>query len=116
MIMADANNQRGKSDSYSLEVLEFPTIIELLRGFLTGPIAQPRVAALQPQTNPDDIRRELALVREAREFLRESARPSLSALHDPRPLLAKLVVEGVSLAPEEILALLEVASCACDLR
>jgi len=104
------------SDTFSREVLEFPAIVELVRGFLTGPIAQPRVAALQPQANPDDIRRELALVREAREFLREGARPSLSALHDPRPLLAKLSIEGVSLAPEEILALVEVARAACDLR
>ncbi|MGD0697029.1 MAG: endonuclease MutS2 [Terriglobia bacterium] len=114
--MLNPDQQLGNPGDFSREVLEFPAIVELVRGFLTGPIAQPRVAALQPQTNPDDIRRELALVREAREFLRESARPSLSALHDPRPLLAKLVVEGVSLAPEEILALVEVARAACDLR
>jgi len=104
------------SDHFSREVLEFPAVIDLVRGYLTGPIAQPRVAAIQPLTNLDAIRRELDLIREAREFLRESSRPSLSALNDPRPLLAKLSVEGASLSPQEILALVEVARAACDLR
>lgn len=116
MWLLDVNDQGQSSDSFSLEVLEFPAIIELLRGFLTGPIAHPRLASLKPRTNADEIRRDLDLLREARDFLRETARPSLSALHDPRPLLDKLSIEGVSLAPQEILALVEAARTAGDLR
>ena len=103
-------------DSFSRDILEFSGIIELLRGFLTGPIAAPLVRGIEPRTKLDDIRRDLEFVKEARDFLRESSRPSLSSLPDPRAILEKLGIEGVALDPQEILALIEVARAACDLR
>lgn len=106
----------SKNDRFSVKVLEFPTVVELVRGFLTGEISRPLVERLAPRTELEIIRRDLELVGEARDFLRQSSRPGLSALPDPRPILAKLTVEGLSLTAHEILALLELARTACDLR
>jgi DNA mismatch repair protein MutS2 len=110
--MDETPARRKPFDTFSREVLEFPAVVELLRGFLSGPLSGPLLDAVQPHAQVELIRRELERVRDAREFLRESPRPSLGALQDPRPLLEKLRVEGVTLAALEILALLEVARAA----
>jgi DNA mismatch repair protein MutS2 len=114
--MDDRKAQSNSIDPFSREVLEFRAVVSLLRGFLSGPISQPFLDAIEPQLNLDLIRHSLELAREAREFLRESTRPSFGGLQDPRPLLAKLRIEGVSLAALEILALVEVAKASLQLR
>lgn len=101
---------------FSEEVLEFAAIIELLGGYLSGPIGRELLEGLHPRTQVEEIRRELERVREAREYSRENGRPSFSALADPRSILAKLGIEGLSLTAHEILALLELARTAQDLR
>ena len=114
--MTTNDNQEVLRDNFSRDILEFSGVIDLLRGFLTGPIAAPLVRSLEPRTDLDAIRRDLDFVKEARDFLRESSRPSCSSLKDPRAILEKLGIEGVALDPQEILALIEVARAACDLR
>ena len=104
------------SESFSLKVLEFPAVVGLLRGFLSGPISEPALEELQPRTQLEEIARDFARVAEAREYLRESPRPSLGLLKDPRGILDKLAPEGVSLSALEILAVVEVARAARDLR
>jgi DNA mismatch repair protein MutS2 len=103
-------------DRFSREVLEFPAVVGLLRGYLSGPISEPLLAALEPRTRLDVIRRDLERVRDAREFLRETPWPSLSALKEPRGMLDKLRIEGAALAALEIYALVEVARTARDLH
>jgi len=103
-------------DPFSRRVLEFDGVVELLRGYLSGPLSAPLLDALQPHTDLERIQRDLERAREAREALRESARPRLGSLIDPRPLLEKLRVEGVALEALEIRALVEVARAARDLR
>ena len=110
------DNQEELRDIFSRDILEFSGIIELLRGFLTGPIAAPLVRSLEPRTDLAAIRRDLEMMKEARDFLGESSRPSCSSLKDPRDILKKLGIEGVALDPHDILALIELARAACDLR
>jgi len=113
--MADSDLTRRTIDPFSREVLEFPAVIDLLRGYLSGPISAPLLEGVSPHTNIEVIRRDLELAREAREYLREGARPSLAALCEPSPLLEKLRVEGLALAALEILALVEVARAGLDM-
>ena len=101
-------------DPFSLEVLEFPAIVELLAGYLTGSVAEPLLETLAPSTNLPVIQRDLALAAEAREYLRESPRPGLGSLKNPRFIFEKLRIEGTSLAALEILAVLAVAHAACE--
>jgi DNA mismatch repair protein MutS2 len=101
---------------FSEAVLEFSAIVELLSGYLSGPIARELLGELHPRTQLGEIRRQLDQVRDAREYIRESGRPSFSSLVDPRPILGKLGIEGLSLTAHEILGLLELCRAARDLR
>jgi len=91
-------------------------VVELLRGFLSGSITEPQLAGLAPGAVLEPIRRDLERAREAMEYLRESPRPALGSLKDPRGILEKLAIEGVSLTAFEILALLAVARAGRDFR
>ncbi len=113
--MAETEQIHRALDPFSLEALEFPAVIEMLRGFLSGPISAPLLARVGPQTDLQKIQRDLELAREAREYLREGTRPGLGGLIEPTPLLEKLRVDGLILAAPEILALVEVARAALDL-
>jgi DNA mismatch repair protein MutS2 len=107
---------RKAIDPFSRDVLEFTAVVELLHSYLSGPISQPLLDEVEPHTNLDRIRHDLELARETREYLRESPRPSLAALRDPRPLLDRLRVEGIALAALEILTVVEVARAALDMH
>jgi len=103
-------------DRFSREVLEFPAVLGLLRGYLSGPIGAPFLDSVEPQTRIDLIRHELERAREAREYLRESPRPTLGNLRDPRPLLEKLRIEGATLEALEIFALTGLARAALEIQ
>jgi DNA mismatch repair protein MutS2 len=103
-------------DEFSRTTLEFPAVVELLATFVSGPISEPLLEALEPGANPASIRKDLELVRDALAYLRESPRPGLGRLKDTRELLDRVAVEGVALAALEILAVVEVARAARDVR
>jgi DNA mismatch repair protein MutS2 len=114
--MRSATNPNRGLDPFSRETLELQSVIEMLRGDLTGPIAEPLLDELEPRSDVALLSRAFALVREALEYRRASARPGLGNLKDPRPLLDKVAIEGVSLAALEILAVVQVARAARDLH
>jgi DNA mismatch repair protein MutS2 len=105
---------RETEDRFSREVLEFPAVLELLRGYLSGPLSAPYLDSVEPHTRLDLIRRQLEQAKEAREYLRESPRPILGSLRDPRPLLEKLRIEGATLGALEIFGLTGVARAALE--
>ncbi|HEV2175992.1 MAG TPA: Smr/MutS family protein [Terriglobia bacterium] len=103
-------------DMFSRQALEFGAVIEMVGGHLSGPLSLPALATVEPSTDAAVIHSTLALAGEAREYFRDSSRPSLGALKDPRPILDKLSVEGASASALEILAVVEVARAARDIR
>ncbi|MGO8789854.1 MAG: endonuclease MutS2 [Terriglobia bacterium] len=113
--MADSIPTPRTIDPFSREVLEFPAVIDLLHSFLSGPISELLLAQVEPHTNLEKIRRDLELAGEAREYLREGARPGMAWLCEPSPLLEKLPVEGLALPALEILAVVEVARAGLDM-
>ncbi|HEX5412155.1 MAG TPA: endonuclease MutS2 [Terriglobia bacterium] len=114
--MNDLDPSSVTSDRFSCRVLEFDAVKELLREFLSGPISHPLIAALSPGDDLDSIRVALERVRDARDYLRENARPSLGGLDDPRPILDHLRIEGDSCTAREILTLLAVMRKNQELR
>lgn len=106
----------GQRDPFSQDLLEFEGILELVHGFLSGPLSEPELDRIQPGTGLDAIRHDLTLAGEAREVLREGQRPSLGSLDDPRPIFPKLAIEGDACTAFEILALVAVAKSARELR
>jgi DNA mismatch repair protein MutS2 len=113
--MSDSVLTNRTIDPFSREVLEFPAVLELLHSYLSGPISEPLLAQVEPHTQLEKIRRDLELAGEARDYLRESSRPSLAGIVEPSPLLDKLRVEGLALAALEILALVELARAGLDI-
>ena len=103
-------------DPFSRDALEFTGVVELLRGFLSGPISRTLLDTLEPGTDLGLIRLDLARAGEARDALRDGERPGLAWLKDPRPILQKLGIEGMVGTAFEILALVDVARAARDVR
>jgi DNA mismatch repair protein MutS2 len=103
-------------DCFSLATLEFDGVLAVVGEFLSGPISQARLAALEPATDLERIREDLARLGEARRYAADAARPALGSLREPQPLFAKLDIEGLSCESLEILALIELARAAQDLR
>jgi len=75
--MSPTTEVHATEDRFSREVLEFPAVLELLRGYLSGPLSVPLLASVEPHTRLDLIRRQLEQAKEAREHLRQSPRPNL---------------------------------------
>ena len=98
------------------DVLEFSGVREILRGYLTGPLALSQLQELAPLGDLNAIRKRLGLAGEAVAYLRENSRPGLGRLEDPRPLFRKLRVEGVALEPPELLALKALARMSQESR
>jgi DNA mismatch repair protein MutS2 len=87
-----------------------------LRAFLSGSISVPLLDSVVPLTHLETIRRDLERAGEARQYLRANGRPSFASLKDPRPMQEKLSVEGETCTAFEILALVDLARTARDLR
>ncbi|MGH9398465.1 MAG: endonuclease MutS2 [Terriglobia bacterium] len=102
------------SGPFSCNVLEFPSIVELISHFLSGPLSEPALAAIEPRAQLAEIQGEIEAAKEARDYLLASSRPSLGGLADPRSILERLRVD--SCAALEILAVVELARIACDWR
>ena len=54
----------------SARVLEFDSLLELLRGYVSSPLGQKAIAALAPSSDRDWIRNQQQLTSEIREFRR----------------------------------------------
>jgi len=100
----------------ALERLEFPQLRALVCGRTTCPPGRAAAEALAPSTDRAWIERELALVGEAVEFLRQGNDLGFASLADPAPLLARLGVRDAVLAPTEILELATLLAAAAQAR
>ncbi len=103
-------------DPFSREVLEFADVVALFRPLLSGSLSLPALDAVEPRTDAALIRSDLQLVREAAQYLTLNPRPVLAGLADPRPVLERIRIEGVSCSGSEIYSLIQVAKAATDWR
>lgn len=94
------------------DVLEFDKLRELLRLRTTCAPGRRAVNALEPGTDRGALEAAFALIREAREWLREGRELGFGALQDPQGWLEKIEGPGAALEPKEFLdagSLLETA-------
>jgi DNA mismatch repair protein MutS2 len=104
------------SDHFSLATLEFDGVLAMVAEFLSGAISRARLANIAPSIDVEHIREDLLRVGEARRYASENERPTFGELGDPRPVLDKLAIEGLSCESLEILALTQLARAAQNLR
>ncbi len=100
----------------TLERLEFPQLKELLRARLTSAPGERALEQLQPSTDRSWVERELARVAEACTLAEQGEAPGFAGLVDPAPLVAKLGVSQVVLAPEELLDLATLLAASTSTR
>lgn len=109
------------------ELLEYNSLKELLRRYLSSPLGRKRLEALAPSSNREQLEQELAQTGEAIEYWKASSRPQpavrgaavrlrFDSLTDPADILAKLRIEGSCLEVKEILALSVLMDVSGDVR
>jgi DNA mismatch repair protein MutS2 len=93
-------------DHHTLELLEFNKIRELLAGYAFSSPGKELVRQIEPSTEAEKIRADLALVSEMVDVLGLGQVPPLSGLHDVR-LLARRAAIGSMLSADELLQVAE---------
>jgi DNA mismatch repair protein MutS2 len=99
-----------RMDAHTLELLEFGKVCELLAGYTATSLGKELARGLEPSTDPDRIRHELALVTEMADALGQGLSPPLSGLHDVRLSVRRAAI-GSQLTAEQLLEIAD--TCAC---
>ncbi len=86
----------------SARVLEFPLLLELLRGYSASPLGQERIDSLAPSTDRAWIETQQQLTTEIREFRRVGGRFEFFGLADISETVEKSRIGGVALETTEI--------------
>lgn len=97
-------------DSHTLEILEFPKVLEMVAGYSACSLGKELARQATPGTNAESIRNEIALVSEMVDALGEGQTPPFGGLHDVR-LLARRAAIGAMLTAEQLLEVAETLTC-----
>src|SRR5207245_10008591 len=97
-------------DAHSLDPLEFHKVRELLAGYAACSLGKELARQVEPGTDADKIRADLALVTEMTEALGLGQAPPFGGLHDVR-LLARRASIGAMLTAEQLLEVAQTLAC-----
>jgi DNA mismatch repair protein MutS2 len=97
-------------DPHTLELLEYDKVRDLLAGYGACSLGKELARQLEPGTDPDRIRAEIALVTEMVAALAQGHAPPFGGLHDVR-LLTRRAAIGSMLTAEQLLEVAETLTC-----
>jgi DNA mismatch repair protein MutS2 len=97
-------------DAHTLELLEFGKVRELLAGYAACSLGKELARGLEPSTDVDKIRGELALVTEMTDALGQGLSPPFGGLHDVRLTVRRAAI-GAQLTAEQLLEIADVLTC-----
>ena len=97
-------------DAHSLELLEFNKVRELLSEYAASSLGKELTRQVEPGTDAEKIRAELALVSEMADALGQGQSPPFSGLHDVRLLARRAAIEAM-LTAEQLLEVAETLAC-----
>src|SRR5258708_28642740 len=100
----------------SARVLEFNSLLELLRGYASSPLGHRRIAELAPSTDRTWIENQQELAHEIREFRRVGGRFDFSGLLEIGQLVKKSAIIGATLETAEIRDVVLVVDRAAEWR
>src|SRR5688572_14289220 len=89
-------------DTHTLELLEYDKIRELVAGYAACSLGKELARQMEPRTDLDAIRAELALVTEMAEALSEAQVPPFGGLRDVRLLIRRAAI-GAMLTADQLL-------------
>jgi DNA mismatch repair protein MutS2 len=102
--------EHGIMDSHTLELLEFHKVRELLAGYGACSLGKELARLVEPSTDVDSIRHELALVSEMVEAIALGQSPPFGGLHDVRLLVRRAGI-GSMLTAEQLLEVADTLAC-----
>jgi DNA mismatch repair protein MutS2 len=97
-------------DAHTLELLEFHKIRDLLAGYAACSLGKELARQLEPSTDAERIRAELALVDEMADALGQGLAPPFGGLHDVRLIVRRAAI-GAQLTIEQLLEVADTLSC-----
>jgi DNA mismatch repair protein MutS2 len=100
----------------SAPVLEFNSLLELLRGYASSPLGQRRIEEIAPSIDRTWIESQQELANEIREFRRVGGRFDFSGLLEIGQLVAKSAITGTTLETTEIRDVVLVVDRAAEWR
>ena len=100
----------------SARVLEFESLRELLRGYVSSPVGQTRLAELAPSLDRTWIEQQQKLTSEIREFRRVGGSFEFAGLVEIDKLVDKARIAGAALEPAEIRDVVLVVDRAAEWR
>jgi DNA mismatch repair protein MutS2 len=100
----------------SARVLEFDSLLELLRGYVSSPLGQKAIAMLAPSSDRSWIQRQQQLAGEVREFRRVGGGFDFSGLMEISALLEKARIIGAALETTEIRDVISLVERASEWR
>src|SRR5258707_10804448 len=89
-------------DAHTLELLEFNKVRDLLAGYAASSLGKELALQVEPSTDADAIRADLALVSEMADALGQGQAPPFGGLHDVRLVVRRAAI-GSMLTAEELL-------------
>src|SRR5581483_1633998 len=102
-------------DPHALAVLEFPAILERLRGAAESAYGETLAGALLPSPDPGEVARRQELTAEAVALLDRAAEPSFAGLADVRDAAARAARGGL-LAPRDLRRISHAVAVAVEAR
>ncbi len=103
-------NDTVTMDAHTLELLEFDKVRELLAGHAACSLGKELARQLEPGTDADRIRDELALVGEMVDALGQGLAPPFGGLHDVRLIVRRAAI-GAQLTIEQLLEVADTLTC-----
>jgi DNA mismatch repair protein MutS2 len=97
-------------DAHTLELLEFNKVRDLLGQYAACALGKELARQVEPNTDPDKIRNEVALVTEMVEALAMGQAPPFGGLHDVR-LTTRRAAIGSMLTADQLLEIAETLTC-----
>ena len=97
-------------DSHTLDLLEFGKVRELLAGYAASSLGKELARGLEPSTDADAVRAELALTSEMVDVLGQGQAPPFGGLHDVRLVVRRAAI-GAQLTIEQLLEVADTLGC-----
>ncbi len=97
-------------DAHTLDLLEFDKVRELVAGYAACSLGKELARSLEPSTDLNRVRNDLALVTEMTDALGRSQAPPFGGLHDVRLLVRRAAI-GAMLTAEQLLEVADTLSC-----
>jgi DNA mismatch repair protein MutS2 len=97
-------------DAHTLALLEFDKVRELAAGYAASSLGKELARAVDPSTDPEKVRAELALVTEMVEAIGLGQSPPFSGLHDVRLTIRRAAI-GAALTAEQLLEVADTLAC-----